>query len=227
MNDKPKSRTFQALQKRREAYVDRATKMPAIFAPMLERKADELLTLPKTPDVGAGGEVVREQAPDQPYTRGFIRDTLLQGADAIAEDASIRRADLLSQASFDCVALGVDLAESIEAANAAEKMLAHQMAAAHEASMRLLNESLTHAQSSTAHTHPTLRTAASVEACRLGNTAARLMRAYQEGLLTLQRLRTGGRQTVTVQHVNVEAGGRAVVGAVQAGGPNYSGAARK
>jgi hypothetical protein len=51
----------------------------------------------------------------------------------------------------------------------------------------------------------------SIEACRMANTAARLMDAYQRGLLTLDRLRNGGRQMVTVQHVNVAAGGQAVV----------------
>ena len=45
----------------------------------------------------------------------------------------------------------------------------------------------------------------------MANTAARLMDAYQRGLLTLDRLRNGGRQMVTVQHVNVSAGGQAVV----------------
>jgi hypothetical protein len=38
--------------------------------------------------------------------------------------------------------------------------------------------------------------------------AARMMQVYQEGLLTLQKLRTGGKQTVVVQHVQVSEGGR-------------------
>ena len=38
----------------------------------------------------------------------------------------------------------------------------------------------------------------------------------KDGMLTLQRLRTGGNQTVTVQHVNVQPGGQAVIGNVQA-----------
>lgn len=44
------------------------------------------------------------------------------------------------------------------------------------------------------------------------------MSVYQDAALTLQRLRTGGNQTVTVQHVNVEAGAQAVIGNVQTGG---------
>jgi hypothetical protein len=37
------------------------------------------------------------------------------------------------------------------------------------------------------------------------------MSVYQEGLLTLAKLRTGGKQTVVVQHVYVTDGGQAVV----------------
>ena len=44
--------------------------------------------------------------------------------------------------------------------------------------------------------------------------AARLMSVFQDGLLTLERLRTGGNQTVTVQHVNVQPGAQAVTGSV-------------
>ena len=38
-----------------------------------------------------------------------------------------------------------------------------------------------------------------------------MMKAYQKGLKTLQRLRSGGNQTITVQHVTVTDGGQAVV----------------
>ena len=43
-----------------------------------------------------------------------------------------------------------------------------------------------------------------------------MMNTFQNGVLTLQRLRTGGRQTVVVQHVHLESGAQAVVG-VQTG----------
>jgi hypothetical protein len=46
-----------------------------------------------------------------------------------------------------------------------------------------------------------------------------MMDAFQKGTLALHKLRTGGTQTVTVQHVNVSDGGRAVVtGGINAGG---------
>ena len=55
------------------------------------------------------------------------------------------------------------------------------------------------------------------EAVRCINATARLMGAFNDSALTLQRLRTGGSQTVTVQHVTVANGGQAVIGNVQSG----------
>jgi hypothetical protein len=205
---KPKSLTELALNKQREAYSERQCKAVAILAPRLEREAAEILTLPDPPDVGPGGEVVREQTFDLPAPRNFIRDTLAQGANRIAEDASIRRADLLLQSSINAVAMGIDAAESVGAANSIEKMIAHQMAVAHEAALRMTDRGLSYE-----HSQP----GDQVEACRCLNVAARLMGAFNDAALTLQRLRTGGSQTVTVQHVTVASGGQAVIGNVQPG----------
>ena len=77
-------------------------------------------------------------------------------------------------------------------------MLCHQMAAAHCAAMKLTASSLD-------------MSGVPVEMARLSNAAARMMQVYQEGLLTLQRIRTGGKQTVVVQHVQVSDGGQAVI----------------
>ena len=46
-----------------------------------------------------------------------------------------------------------------------------------------------------------------------------MMDAFQKGALALHKLRTGGTQVVTVQHVNVGDGGQAVV----TGGINHGG----
>jgi hypothetical protein len=51
----------------------------------------------------------------------------------------------------------------------------------------------------------------SIEAARCAAASARLMEAFGRGMLTLERLRNGGRQTVVVQHVAVGDGGKAVV----------------
>ena len=44
-----------------------------------------------------------------------------------------------------------------------------------------------------------------VETTRLTNSAARMMTTFQQPPLTLHRLQNGGQQTVTVQHINVNA----------------------
>jgi hypothetical protein len=59
---------------------------------------------------------------------------------------------------------------------------------------------------------PNKREAANVRACRLAGAISRMSATYQQGLLTLQRKRTGGNQQVTVKHihqqVNVTQGGQ-------------------
>jgi hypothetical protein len=55
------------------------------------------------------------------------------------------------------------------------------------------------------------RQSANVEAARLAGSMSRLMLTFQQGALTLERMRSGGRQIVTVQHVTVNDGGQAVV----------------
>jgi len=100
-------------------------------------------------------------------------------------------------------------AETIQATNSLEKMRAHQMAAAHAMAMRLQVEAhaLIRTYKRTGYAHQSL----SIEAGRLLNASARMMDTYQHGLLTLQKVRSGGQQTVVVQHVNVSDGGRAMV----------------
>lgn len=205
----------------REATIERATRPNPTMAKGWEQEAAELLTLAKPPEVGAGGEVVREtpvperhaaKLPAHPVRRA-IRDTLAEGATRIAEDASIRRTDLLMRPSFNALALAVDAAESVGAANSIEKMLAHQMAVAHEAALRLMDRALSYEAGGRS-----MAEGDSIEACRLANAAARLMSAFNDGAATLQRLRNGGNQTVTVQHVNVAPGAQAVIGNVRTGG---------
>jgi hypothetical protein len=205
----PKTPTEKAMRFKREAYVERLCKDPPVLAPMWDREVAKALALPNPPDVGAGGEVVREQSTDRGLSRSYVRDTLKLGASQIAEDASIRRTDLLMQPSFEAVAMGIDAAESIQAENSLEKMLVHQMAVAHEMAMRFADRALSFEHK---------RAGDQVEACRCATTSARLMAAFQAGMLTLHKLRTGGNQTVTVQHVNVQPGAQAVIGNVRTGG---------
>src|SRR5438552_15523903 len=133
---KPKSGTEIALASKREAYTERLCKPNPVLSDMWERDAEAVLTLPFPPEVGSGGEVVgRSPLPTDhageivsasSVDRSFeLRNTLAQGATRTAEDASIRRADLLMQPSFNVAAMALDAADSINARNSIEKMLSH------------------------------------------------------------------------------------------------------
>ena len=51
----------------------------------------------------------------------------------------------------------------------------------------------------------------------LGSAAARLMRAYTHQVETLRRLRHGGEQLIRIERVDINDGGRAIIGNVRAG----------
>jgi hypothetical protein len=106
--------------------------------------------------------------------------------------------------------LAIDMAESVEAANSAELGLTHQMAAAHALSLRLIGRANLEIEGM-GRFDWSRRREAIVEIARLSNAAARLMGTYQQALLTLAKVRGGGKQTVIVQHVQVNEGGQAVI----------------
>ena len=128
----------------------------------------------------------------------YMKDTLADPDIAAVESSEIR-GRLLHQ--NDVVALGVDIAKTVQASNTAEKLICHEIAVAHRVAMQQASWAL-------AERDP------NIEIKRL-QISARMMASAQDGLLTLHKLRATGPQTVTVQHVHVEAGGQAVVGNVQ------------
>jgi hypothetical protein len=115
--------------------------------------------------------------------------------------------------------LALDASDTVGAKNSLEKMLVHQMAVLHRSIMKL-----TARMDDMQLPMPFPRLGESQERernqeiCRLACTVARLTASYQSGLLVLQRVRSGGRQVVTVQHVHVAEGGQAVVAAKIGGG---------
>lgn len=93
---------------------------------------------------------------------------------------------------------------SIEPRDELEAMLATQMGAVHAATMmmaRKLNLVTTIPQQDSAE-----------------RTLNKLARTFATQMDALKRYRTGGQQRVTVEHVTVNSGGQAIVGAVQTGG---------
>ena len=105
----------------------------------------------------------------------------------------------------------MDASESVGARDALERNLAHQMAAAHAVAMAMLAKAHGFTMAAATWAPEGRQQMQSVEAARMAHAAARLLDASQRAALTLERLRNGGRQLVTVQHVTVGDGGRAVV----------------
>jgi hypothetical protein len=182
-------------------------------AAQLEATSVATLALDAPPPVGAGGELV--PAGDQIKRGGDFINTV-EHPDAVVAEASMDRLKL-NDDGIQCVALAVDAAETIQAANSIEKMLAHQLAAAHKLAMTFAGK----ARELVEHDGGQHREEGlyATEASRMAGSSARMMEAFQKGTLALHKLRTGGTQTVTVQHVNIQDGGQAVVtGGFRAGG---------
>ena len=131
---------------------------------------------------------------------GHFKDTLAE-PNLIAIESSEMRGRLLL--SNDIVALGIDVSNTIEASNTVEKLLAHEIALSHKIALE---------QAAIAASEP--RSAMAIKHLQV---SARMMTAFQQGVLTLQKLRTGGTQNMVVQHVYVADGAQAVVGTVQTG----------
>lgn len=167
------------------------------IADRLEASADAHLTLEEIPKRGMGGELVSADSSNISTSAEALKTP-----DRVTLDASIDRLELAHKSGVLNMAL--DVAESVDATNSAEQMIAHQMAAAHRMSLDLMAKA--------GNTRDT------IEKCRLVNTAAKLMDTYQRAMLVVNRLHTGGQQTVTVQHVQVTDGGQAVInGSVHTG----------
>jgi hypothetical protein len=165
--------------------------------------------LPSTrTQIGAGGELI--DTANRWDAVGVVNT--VADPDYVTASASRERLELANEAgSLD---LALDVADSIQAQDSLEKMLMHEMAVLHRGVMRAatrMNEELWDATSRDERG----REAANVRACRLAGAISRMSATYQQGLLTLQRKRTGGNQQVTVKHihqqVNVTEGGQAVV----------------
>lgn len=180
----------------------------------MDVRADSMLTL-KTPlHVGNGGEL--ELLPDAARDLPGLVDTVRGNPDRVTAGASVDRLNLAADAG--ALDMAVDATETIQARNSMEKMLAHEIAAAHALAMRLTAKSTEFLGHVTSWNGPERQQLQSIEAARMATAAARLMESFQRGLLTLDRLRRGGCQVVTVQHVSVSDGGQAVVAGTVATG---------
>jgi len=130
---------------------------------------------------------------------GYFKDTLTD-PDLAAVESSYTRGRLLHV--NDVVALGLDVSNTAHARNTHEKLLAHQIAVAHKVALE---------QTAAAAWDTTHDPAMAMKRLQI---AARMMASSQQGMLTLQKLKTGGSQTVVVQHVTISGNAQAVIGNV-------------
>lgn len=136
-----------ALEKRRlaQSYGD-----DEVAAQGYRKAADELIyeaehitQLDTLPTIGHGKEAV--PAADYLHQgagndkRLIIKETL-ETPDAVSTEASISRLDCLQEA--DCLEFGLDVADSIQADNFVEKMIAHQLGLCHKAAMTFMGKSM-------------------------------------------------------------------------------------
>jgi hypothetical protein len=171
---------------------------------MHERHTASLM-IPETPPDIRQGEVMHVPDDDRDFVNGIINT--LAAPDTPAIDASMRRTDLLQRA--DSLETGIDAANSIQAKNSLEKMLAHQMAACHVKAMGLMSECI-----SMYHNR------GEVQELQLKKVAiaAKLMDVFQKGMDTLTRTRNAGKQTITVKQVHVTGGQNVIADSVTTGG---------
>jgi len=150
--------------------------------------------------LGSGGEAIN------PKVAGLVNTLNDPGIAAI--EASNHRTDLLTSLGNDIAAMALDASDTISAGNSLEKMLAHQMAATHEAGMQMMR------RANLMEDH--------AAAAKCMGSAIKAFTAYQGALATLDKMRSDKHQHIVVQHVNVNAGGQAVVGNVSTRGGSTS-----
>jgi hypothetical protein len=154
------------------------------LADQMERDAQALL-LPERPlQAGLGGEIV---PPAQNGLPGL--ELTLQNPDLLNLGASEQRAQLLEQTGV--LELGIETAQDARADGSVQKMITHQMAALHSRAMTMLAES-------------EIAKIPEISIMK-ARAAARMVDAFSRCALTLQRLQTGGGQTIQVQYMQVNA----------------------
>jgi hypothetical protein len=156
---------------------------------------------------GAGGELVPTDS-----GKGAAEWRLLntvENPNYVTADASRGRLDLAQQAG--ALEEALDAADTIEARDSLERMLAHQLATVHVSAMKMSAEMNRQIDRALHVIAPAENERATLNATRLAGAVGRLMSTYQQGMMTLQRVRSGGQQTVVVQHVQANQGSRVVV----------------
>ena len=174
-----------------EAYRQRKNKTPRIKAS--STKAGITLSL-KHPDQGYGHVLLMEAFGT--VENDFLCELLVELSRAVSEGP---------QANEQRLNFMVAVIKGIKPQDQLETMLAAQMAAIHSLTMEFAGR---------------LARAGDLAWCdNAERTLNKLARTFAVQVEALKRYRTGGAQTVRVEHVTVNSGGQAIVGNVAHGGP--------
>src|SRR6056297_658136 len=138
--------------------------------------------------------------------RIFATDCDLQASAFLSHCLKVLKGDEAGNAgeANDERAFMLSIVQDLAPRDPVQRMLAVQMAATHVATIR------------SARLLACSETIPQVQAHYTGYN--KLTRTFAAQVEALRKHRTGGKQTVTVQHVNVEDGGQAIVGHVETGG---------
>ena len=111
---------------------------------------------------------------------------VLKDLNSASVDAGLNGMELFDR--FGYLEMAVDAAQSIDAENSLEKMLAHQMSVCRVMSMKMMAKGIEFTQNYTQdYRHPDMD-----KAVKLVNASARLVDTFQLGLATIAKIRTGG-----------------------------------
>jgi len=205
------SKTIRAARCRESALHLRNDARPAsaVIAREYQQQANELMAVDPTSFEIQSGEVMHSPCSEV----NIYSNPLSDAPDSAAIEASTSRTELANQ--VDCIGMALDAANSINASNSLEKMLGHQMAACHKVAFDLMKE----AQELDKKYNMTPDTFSIIQSRKL-NSANRLMQTYQQAMTTLSKVRNAGKQTMVVQHVQINEGGQAIVAGGDAGRTN-------
>ena len=164
------------------------------------------------PDVfpqGAGGELVPQ---GNAYVAPAPYIDTVKNPSLVTAEASRTRLDMANNAGV--LSLALDICDTIQARDTTERMLAEQMALMHKVTMQAGHRASEYWQQAQGAIDRKFREECSIQAQRATNSMSRASAEYQNAMLTLQKVRTGGKQTITVTHIQntqVNEGGKAVV----------------
>ena len=133
-----------------------------------------------------------------------VTDTVLQGMLSTQLLFSYTNSTEVLEAFQDGI---LAMHQGIKPKDTIESLLAVQMVATHNMAMEYSKRAMASGQ------HPD-------EVNANINRVTKLMRTYVAQVEALRKYRTGGQQTIQVQHINVNDGGQAVVGNIQGGRGN-------